>query len=250
MARWRLNRYLAQAGLASRRKCEALIAEGRVRVNGVLADTPALVVDAAVDRVECDGRPVHLVTACVTLVLNKPRGVITTLRDPQGRRTVAEFLPEGRRVYPVGRLDADTTGLLLLTDDGELAFRVMHPRHGLARSYLALVEGAVQPRTLARLEEGVDLDDGPARALEARRVATDGRRSIMRLTLGEGRKREVRRMCRKVGHWVVELHRERLGPITLRNLDEGRVRPLEGDELEALRSALGLPGGQAPIEPR
>jgi 23S rRNA pseudouridine2605 synthase len=235
-----LNRFLAQAGLASRRRCEDLIAAGRVRVNGQIATTPAVSIDPERDEVECDGQRVRLTGTFRYLVLNKPPGVITTLHDPQGRRTVRELIPREGRLYPVGRLDADTTGLLLLTDDGDLAFRVMHPRHGLKRTYLALVEGFMTAGTLARLERGVELDDGPARALDVRRVASDGMRSVIRLSLGEGRKREVRRLCRQVGHAVVALHRESLGPIVLGAVAEGSTRELQPEELAALRGVLGF----------
>ena len=168
-------------------------------------------------------------------------GVLTSIGDPHGRATVADFIPErAGRVYPAGRLDGDTTGLVLLLDDGKLAFRVTHPRYRLPKQYLALVQGVVRHRTLRRLTDGVELDDGPAHALAARRVLTDGSQGVLRLTLGEGRKRQVRRMCGAVGHRVVRLHRDAIGPLLLGDLEEGRLRDLSPFEVRALKRAVGL----------
>jgi pseudouridine synthase len=237
----RLNRFLAQAGIASRRKCEAIIEAGRVRVGGEVVTPPARVVDTSKETVECDGVVVRVDAGRRYLALHKPTGVLTSIGDPHGRATVADFIPDDAgRLYPAGRLDGDTTGLVLLLDDGKLAFRVTHPRYKLPKQYLALVRGVVRHRTLRRLTEGVELEDGPARALAAHRVLTDGSHSVLRITLGEGRKRQVRRMCTAVGHRVVLLHRDAIGPLLLGDLDEGRVRELSPFEVRALRRAVEL----------
>jgi pseudouridine synthase len=236
----RLNRYLALGGVASRRRSEVIIAAGRVTVNGRPVTDPARTI-TDLDEVRVDDHPVRLPRAHRYVVLHKPMGVLTTLSDPGGRATVADYLPEALgRVYPAGRLDGDTTGLVFLTDHGDLAFRVTHPRHHLPKHYLALVEGFIADAALARLREGVALDDGPAHALDAWRVAGDGRASVVRLVLGEGRKRQVRRMCRAVGNPVVHLHRDAIGPLRLGDLPEGELRELSLAEARDLLAAVGL----------
>lgn len=245
----RLNRFLAQGGVASRRRSEAIIAAGRVTVNGRPVDDPARAVEAG-DDVRVDDRPVRLPGRHRHAVLHKPTGVLTTLDDPQGRPTVADYLRgSGERLYPAGRLDRDTTGLVFLTDHGDLAYRITHPKHHLPKHYLALVEGWMADAALARLTEGVDLDDGPARALHARRVAGDLRSSVIRLVLGEGRKRQVRRMCRVVGNPVRCLHRDAIGPLRLGDLAEGALRDLTPDEVTALLDAVGLDPSAPGTEP-
>jgi pseudouridine synthase len=241
VSRVRLNRYLALCGVASRRKSELIIGEGRVRVNGEVVTTPARIIDPRADRVELDGQPVKPAGTRGYYILNKPAGFLTTLSDPRGRRTIAVLMPRAAgRLYPAGRLDSGTTGLILLTDDGELAFRVMHPRHHLPKRYLALVSGVVSEASLARLREGVDLEGRPARMLAARRVASDGVESVLVVELGEGRKHQVRRMCEAIGHAVRRLHRESIGPIPLGSLAEGESRPLTIFEVRTLRRAVGL----------
>ncbi len=237
----RLNRFMAAAGIASRRKCEALIASGRVRVNGETVTALATLIDPARDVVEFDGVRVRPESDRRVYVLYKPAGLITTLHDPQGRPTIASVIPPALgRVYPVGRLDRDTTGLILLTDDGDLAYRVTHPSHHVPKRYLALVAGCVSAGKIERLVSGVRLDDGPARARAARRIATDGRRSVLEIVLGEGRKRQVRRMLEHVGHPVDRLHRSAIGPVELGDLAEGEVRVLDPGALARLRDAVGL----------
>jgi len=233
----RLQKVLARAGLGSRRACEDLIREGRVTVNGRVA-TLGDRVDPRADRVEVDGGRVPLDPELRYLALHKPRGVVTTARDPQGRPDVSRYYPEGVRVFPVGRLDRDTEGLLLLTNDGELANRLLHPRYGVEREYLAEVEGRPTERALTALRRGVELEDGPARANSVRRVEGSGERGAVRVVMTEGRKREVRRLLAAVGLPVRRLVRVRVGPIRLGRLRPGEVRELEPAEVrELLRGA-------------
>jgi 23S rRNA pseudouridine2605 synthase len=233
----RLQRALARAGYGSRRGSEELIAAGRVTVNGRVA-TLGDKVDTAEDVVEVDGVTLNLDPSVRYYALNKPPGVVTTMRDPQGRPNITAYLPsEGPRVFPVGRLDRDTEGLLLLTNDGELANRLMHPRYGVEKEYLAEVTGAVTERHLARLRRGVELDDGPARVAGARVVDRSGERSSLRVVMTEGRKREVRRLLAAVGLPVVRLVRLRVGPVRLGGLEPGAIRPLDPNEVRALSRA-------------
>ena len=219
--------------MGSRRASEDLIRAGRVTVNGESASLGARI-DPARDRVEVDGDRVPLDPDLRYYVLHKPRGVVTTARDPGRRRDVTEFFPPGPRLFPVGRLDRDTEGVLLLTNDGELANRVMHPRYGVEKEYLAEVEGSPGRRHAARLVRGVALEDGWARARSARPVAGPGGRGAMRVVMAEGRKREVRRMLEAVGLPVRRLVRVRIGPVRLGRLRPGEVRELEPDEVREL----------------
>ncbi|MCL6440116.1 MAG: rRNA pseudouridine synthase [Thermoleophilum sp.] len=233
----RLAKYLARCGVASRRASEQLVRAGRVQVAGQTVTDPARHVDQGVE-VTVDGRPVRPEPLEVW-VLNKPRGVVSTARDPQGRPTVVDLVPSPRRLYPVGRLDADSTGLLILTNDGRLAERLMHPRYGVERVYRVRVVPPRVDRSLAeRLERGVQLDDGPARALRARVVG----RGELEIVMGEGRKREVRRMLDAVGRRVVELERIRIGPLDLAalGLGRGRARRLGEREIALLKRVAGL----------
>jgi 23S rRNA pseudouridine2605 synthase len=226
----RLARYLAHAGVASRRASEALIADGRVRVGGEVVTDPARDVDDG-SGVEVDGRPVAPEPHEVWVV-NKPAGVVSTASDTHGRAIVTDLVDSERRLYPVGRLDADTTGLLLLTNDGELANRLTHPRYGVPRVYRARVAPAPVPESaLRRLREGVELDDGRTSPAGVRQV--EG--GLLELTLGEGRKRQVRRMCEAVGHPVQKLERVAFGPLRLGGLAPGESRRLAPAEVERLR---------------
>lgn len=229
----RLQKVLARAGLGSRRSCEELIREGRVTVNGRVA-TLGDRADPARDRVEVDGGRVPLDPELRYFALHKPPGVVTTARDPQGRPTVSDYYPRGPRVFPVGRLDRDTEGLLLLTNDGELANRLTHPRFGVEKEYLAEVEGTPSDSLLHRLVRGVRLEEGTARAVSVRRVARSRGRSAVRIVMTEGRKREVRRMLAEVGLPVTRLVRTRIGPIRLAGLRPGEVRALEPSEVAEL----------------
>ena len=230
----RLAKFLAHAGVASRRAAERLIADGRVTVAGEQVTDPARDVDDS-SRVAVDGEAVAPEER-VVYALNKPAGVVSTARDTHGRPTVTAIVPSGRRLYPVGRLDAQTTGLLLLTNDGELADLLTHPRYEVPKTYVATVQPArVSEAALRQLREGVQLDDGRTAPAAARQI----RPGVVELTLREGRKRQVRRMCEAVGHRVVELRRVAFGPLRLGDLREGSHRRLTAAEVERLRAAAG-----------
>jgi 23S rRNA pseudouridine2605 synthase len=229
----RLQKALAHAGVGSRRASEDLIREGRVTVNGRVAILGERI-DPKADRVEVDGTRIPLDPALRYYALHKPRGVVTTAKDPHGRPTVADFYPPGERVFPVGRLDRESEGLLLLTNDGELANRLTHPRFEVEKEYLAEVDGVPKERVLSRLVRGVELDDGMARAKLARPVAGARGRTAVRIVMTEGRKREVRRMLGAVGLPVRRLIRVRLGPIRIERLAPGEVRELTSEEVGKL----------------
>jgi 23S rRNA pseudouridine2605 synthase len=226
----RLNAYLARAGVASRRGADELIRAGRVRVNGEVAGLATFVESS--DRVELDGRPLAP-EALVYVLLHKPAGVVTTASDPHGRRTVVELVDVPQRVVPVGRLDADTTGALLLTNDGPLAHRLAHPRYEVDKVYEAAVEGEPDDETLRRLSSGVELDDGVTAPATVRRLGP----SRLELTLHEGRKHQVKRMCAAVGHPVRRLHRSGYAGLTLEGVPRGGWRELTAGEVAALRAA-------------
>jgi 23S rRNA pseudouridine2605 synthase len=227
----RLNAFLARAGVASRRRADELIKAGRVTVNGDPGELNTVV--GAHDRVEVDGREVARQRLAYVL-LHKPAGVVTTARDPQGRPTVVELVPPEPRVVPVGRLDADTTGALLLTNDGKLAHRLAHPRYGVEKTYEAEVEGDPTEEALQGLREGLDLEDGRTAPARARRLGP-GR---VELVLHEGRKHQVKRMLAAVGHPVTRLHRSEYAGLTLEALEPARWRELEPSEVERLRRAV------------
>ena len=230
----RLNAYLARAGIASRRGADELIKAGRVTVNGELGQLNTVV--GARDRVEVDGQEVQRQRLRYVL-LHKPAGVVTTARDPQGRPTVVELVPGEPRVVPVGRLDADTTGALLLTNDGPLAHRLAHPRYGVEKTYVAEVEGDPDEDALQRLRHGVELDDGATAPARARRLG----RGRVELVLHEGRKHQVKRMLAAVGHPVTQLHRSAYAGVTLGGLEPGACRELVTAEVEQLRRAVNTP---------
>jgi 23S rRNA pseudouridine2605 synthase len=237
----RLAKHLAHAGVASRRAAEALIADGRVSVDGQVVTDPARDVSGE-QAITVDGRPVGArERERAVYAVNKPAGVVSTARDTHGRPTVVDLVRDaGRRLYPVGRLDADTTGLLLLTDDGDLAHRLTHPRFEVPKIYRARVRGgAVSARALRELREGVELDDGRTAPARVRQVGP----GELELTLREGRKRQVRRMCAAVGHPVESLERIAFGPLRLGDLREGGVRRLPPAEVERLRAAADGPRG-------
>ena len=235
----RLQRILARAGYGSRRAVEELIRAGRVGVNGHVAVLGTRA-DPFADRITLDGVPVAAHPDLRLYKLNKPQGVTSTLRDPHAARSVADLLPPGPRVFPVGRLDHDSEGLLLLTNDGDLAHRVQHPRYRIEKEYLAEVEGSISREAVRRLERGVELEDGPARAIRVGGVQRQSERSSLHLVMGEGRKREVRRMLAAVGHPVRRLVRIRVGPVLLGGLRPGEVRPLTSTETADLYRAVGL----------
>jgi len=236
MAEERIQKALARAGFGSRRACEDLIIEGRVTLEGRVV-TLGDKVDPETQQVAVDGVTVNLDPSIRYYALHKPVGVVTTMSDPQGRPDIRGFLPtEGPRVFPVGRLDRDSEGLLLLTNDGDLANRLMHPSFGIEKEYLAEVEGVPTAKHLTRLRAGVELEDGPARAVRASLVAASGDRGAVRLVMTEGRKREVRRMLEAVGLPVTRLVRLRIGGVGLDRLPPGAHRELTLDEVLALRS--------------
>jgi 23S rRNA pseudouridine2605 synthase len=229
----RLAKYLAHAGVASRRAAEELIAAGRVTVGGEVVRDPARDVDER-SGVALDGEPVGGAEERVVFALHKPVGAVSTARDPQGRPTVVELVPSPARLYPVGRLDADTSGLLLLTNDGDLAELLTHPRYEVPKVYVAVVEHPpIREPALRALRDGVELEDGVTAPARARRLAPD----TIELTIHEGRKRQVRRMCEAVGHPVHELRRVRLGPLALGDLAPGEHRRLTRAEVERLYKA-------------
>jgi 23S rRNA pseudouridine2605 synthase len=228
----RLNAYLARSGVASRRASDELIKAGRVTVNGEAGQLNTFV--GAADRVEVDGRPVAPQQLAYVL-LHKPAGVVTTAKDPRGRPTVVELVRHEVRVVPVGRLDADTTGALVLTNDGPLAHRLAHPRYGVEKVYEVDVDAEVPDESLRRLREGIDLDDGRTAPARVRRLGP-GR---LELTLQEGRKHQVKRMCKAVGMPVTRLHRSRYAGLELGTLEPAAWRELTEDEVDQLRAATG-----------
>ncbi len=234
----RLAKHLAHAGVASRRAAEALIAEGRVTVDGERVTDPARGITGK-EAITVDGRALGSMPERVVFAVNKPAGVVSTARDTHGRPTVVSLVPAGgARLYPVGRLDADTTGLILLTNDGALANELTHPRFEVPKVYRArLAGGPVGERALRALRQGVDLDDGRTAPARARRLGAHE----IELTLREGRKRQVRRMCEAVGHRVLDLRRVAFGPLRLGNLPEGAHRRLSAGEVQSLHGAARRP---------
>jgi 23S rRNA pseudouridine2605 synthase len=231
----------AAAGLGSRRACELLIAEGRVEVDGETVRTQGMRVDPDRAVIKVDGMRIASAPDHTYLALNKPRGVVSTLSDPQGRPSLADYVADRvDRLFYVGRLDADTEGLILLTNDGDLAHRLSHPSFGVPKTYLAEVTGPVARDVGKRLRQGVELDDGPVRADAFRLVSTVGNRVMVEVVLHEGRKHVVRRMLAEVGHPVSRLVRTEVGPVSLGNLKPGKHRRLSQQEVGALYKAVGL----------
>jgi 23S rRNA pseudouridine2605 synthase len=231
----RLNKYIAQAGLASRRRADQLIAYGKVRINGkVVRELGTLVMPG--DKVDVSGTPIKPVEETVYLVVHKPTGVMTTMRDPQGRRTIVELLPKKLpRIVPVGRLDYDTAGVLLMTNDGELANRLLHPRYGVDKTYRATIAGRLTPEDVQALHEGVTLKTYKASSARVRVVSVRSGYSVVDITIHEGRNRQVRDMFEALGHPVQTLVRLRFGPISLGDLGVGRTRAVTPKELAALK---------------
>jgi pseudouridine synthase len=236
----RLHKALAAAGVASRRKCEELITAGRVSVNGRVVRTLGTKIDPQRDRVHVDGRPVELRAQKVWVMLHKPRGYLSTCSDPHGRPTVESLVSKYElRLFPVGRLDMDTEGLLLLTNDGELAYQLTHPKFGIPKTYVAEVEGRPSATALQRLRRGVELEDGRTSPAKVRSLAGSRGRGRLEFVLTEGKKRQVRRMLETVGHPVRTLRRVRVGSLALGNLPVGESRELSAAEVAALRRAVG-----------
>lgn len=237
----RLQKVLAAAGIGSRRKCEILIERGRVQVNGAVVTTLGTRVDPATDIIHLDGVRVPTAPDLVVVALNKPRGVLSTMADDRGRPCVGDYVGDSpQRLFHVGRLDADTEGLLLLTNDGELANRLGHPSHGVAKTYLATIDAPVPAGLGSRLRAGVELEDGPVQVDSFRVVQQAGGRALIELTLHEGRNRIVRRLLASQDRPVRALVRTSVGPIHLGSQRPGTVRPIQGAELRRLYSSAGL----------
>ena len=246
----RLQKVLAHAGVASRRACEQLIADGRVSVDGITVTEPGVRVDPLAQEIRLDGSRILTNPELITLMLHKPAGVVTTMGDPEGRPTVAQYgrdylaehpeLPDSLRLVHVGRLDTETEGLLLLSNDGELSHRLMHPSFEIAKTYVAIVEGQVEPWVPRKLRRGIELEDGEAKADRVTVKDSGPGGSIVEITLHSGKNRIVRRMLDAVGHPVTRLARTRLGPLRLGNLRPGQTRPLSGEEIAALQQEVGL----------
>ena len=228
----RLQKVLARAGYGSRRRCEDLIEQGRVQVDGEVAVLGRRV-HPDVDRITVDDAPAPTAPGSVYYLLNKPPGVVTTASDPQGRPTVLSLVPSEPRVFPVGRLDRATEGLLILTNDGDLSQLLSHPSHGVVKEYLAEVHGDPSPKAIRLLREGGLLDDGVTAPARVSRVAP----GLIRIAIHEGRNRQVKRMCEQVGHRVLDLQRVRFGPLQLGELQSGQHRRLSANEISLLRSA-------------
>jgi 23S rRNA pseudouridine2605 synthase len=229
----RLQKVLAAAGLGSRRRCEGIIASGRVTVNGrtaALGDR----VDVSRDWVSVDGVPIELEIEKKYFLLNKPAGYITTVKDTRGRATVMELISEEGRLFPVGRLDRDTRGLLLISNDGYLAHKLLHPSRGVEKTYVVRASGDLSTQSLSRLRKGIPLEEGTTAAAKVKVLGQDAQGCLVEMTIHEGRKRQVRRMCAAVGLQVVDLIRTRFGPLDLKGVGEGSYRPLSEEEVRSL----------------
>jgi 23S rRNA pseudouridine2605 synthase len=232
----RLNHFLASAGVTSRRSAETIVREGRVKVNGQVVTDVARDVDPDLDTVLVDGASVRVVTRLVYVMLHKPVKYVTTVKDEKGRDSVVDLVNITERVFPVGRLDYDTTGLLLLTNDGELSYRLTHPKYGVRKTYVAVLNKKIGDRELAHLRRGVELFDGKTVPSQAVKLGTQ----VVEVTIHEGKNKQVKRMFRKIGYKVRELHRSRLGPLHLGKLKYGQWRHLRPQEVQALKKAVGL----------
>jgi len=237
----RINRYLAGCGLGSRRKCEKYVTEGNVRINGKKISDLALKVDPYRDKVTVQGETVCYAEEKIVLVLNKPEGVVCSVSDDLGRRTVVDIAKEKgyrQRLFPVGRLDMDTTGILLLTNDGELTNRMIHPRYHVEKVYTVDVQGEISGETASRIAEGVDIGGYVTRPCGIEILSGMEKRSRLKVTIKEGKKRQIRRMFLSYGHPVIKLHRKSIGGLEFEDLDKGQLRPLNPDEESYLRRMI------------
>ena len=242
-SRIRINRFLASAGIGSRRKCEELIREGRIQVNGETVTLLASFIDTGTDQVTVDGKVVGGTEGSTVLVLDKPDGVLSTVSDDRGRKTVVDIARDAgykERLFPVGRLDMDTTGFIIMTNDGDLAYRMTHPRYKVDKRYTVAVEGRVSEETLESMAEGIDLGDYVTMPCAIRIVETAGGRTTLEITLREGRKRQIKRMFAAKGHPVLELRRTAIGGLEFGDLGPGGIRPLSAYEETTLRELTGL----------
>ena len=236
----RLNKFLAHSGVCSRRDADMLIQSGRVAINGMPVKKLGVLVDESKDEVTLDGKKVSLQQDLIYILLNKPQGYLSTVRDSFGRPTVLDLLRREKKVFPVGRLDKDTEGVLLLTNDGELTFRLTHPRFEVEKTYLVTVRGRIKPEILKAFKQGVRLDEGVLARGQAKIIQESQEKSVFELTLKEGRKREVKRMCHAVGFRVIHLRRTKFAQLTARNLDEGEWRYLTKREVARLKEIAGI----------
>lgn len=237
----RLQKYLAHAGIGSRRSCEELIVQGKVKVNGQVVTALGTKIDPHKDIVQINGKTVQKKERKVYIVLNKPTGYVTTSKDPQGRPTVLDLIKEKEtRIYPVGRLDFETEGLLLLTNDGELAYRLTHPKYKVKKVYHVLVKGVPEEKSLQILRKGVLLDDGMTQPAEVKVLKRGNNTALLELTIHEGKNRQVRRMCEAIKHPVIKLKRIKVGFLTLGSLPKGKYRELSVQEIRQLKKSLGL----------
>ncbi len=235
----RLQKFLAHTGIASRRACEKLIAEGQVKVNGKTVREMGIKINPEIDIVEVGGKVVKDRAEKIYILLHKPKGYVTTMRDPQGRPKVTDLLKGLKtRVYPVGRLDFDTTGLLLLTNDGELTYALTHPKHQVGKTYVALVKGVPDQDKLKRFSKGLRLADGPTAPAKVKLLKKQGNNSQLEVTIHEGRNRQIRRMCETIGHPVLELKRVSMGFLNLEGLEPGQYRLLTKSEVKRLKEKI------------
>lgn len=235
----RLQKILAQAGVASRREAEKIILAGRVKVNGQTVRELGTKADPEKDLIQVDGQKLSLSEKKVYYLLNKPTGYVTTMKDPQGRKTVADLISSiQERVYPVGRLDYDTSGLLLITNDGDLANALAHPKKEIGKCYEARVLGIPSEESLSSLEKGILLDDGMTAPAKVDLIKKERTKASIEITIHEGRNRQVRRMFEAIGHKVIKLKRSRLGPISIGNLPLGKLRSLTSKEIESLKKLI------------
>lgn len=242
----RLNKFLSAAGVASRRLADELITAGRVAVNGEAVTKLGLVIDETKDKVTVDGKAVSVPAESLYIVLNKPKGYLVTLKDDFGRQTVLDLLRSCReRVFPVGRLDKDTEGVLLLTNDGDLGYRLAHPKYGVEKVYIATVEGQVRPEATAKIEAGVDIGSGELAVGKAEIVSTSAAKSVVQLILKEGRKREVKRIFEALGYKVIHLKRISFAGISASGLRLGDFRYLNPKEIKTLKKKVGLIAGDS-----
>lgn len=244
----RLQKYLASCGVASRRACEEMIKAGRVMVNGVVVREMGTKVNIGIDRVSVDGKDINATEEHVYLMLNKPEGYVTTAHDPQGRPTVLDLVAEvPQRVFPVGRLDVDTEGLLLLTNDGELAYRLTHPKFSVTKVYQALVMGKPSEEKLDRLRSGVKLEDGMTKPCTVKVLRRYNHKTLLEITISEGRNRQVRRMCQAIGNPILELERVQIENVALSNVKRGHYRELTLEELAPLMYKVQLGANLEPL---
>ncbi len=237
----RLNKFLAQAGVASRREVDKMIAEGRIKVNGLVIKELGYKIDDEKDRVEVEGKRVERGEGLIYLMINKPPGYLVTLKDHFQRPTIQQLLPPlKKRVYPVGRLDYDSSGLLLVMNDGELAYRLTHPRFKVPKAYLVKVKGEPDPSKLSRLEKGIYLDGKKTAPAKIAQIAGSSKKNLLKIEIYEGRKREIKRMFKAIGHRVLQLRRVSFGGLRLGRLKTGKWRFLTRKEIDILKKASGL----------